>query len=46
MPSRRGRHSNNNLFLSTHAVAFHLRHVFWKLGVTSRVQLARMAATG
>jgi DNA-binding CsgD family transcriptional regulator len=32
------------MFLSTHTVAFHLRHVFWKLGVTSRVQLARLAA--
>ena len=32
------------VFLSTHTVAFHLRHVFWKLGVTSRVQLARMSA--
>ena len=32
------------VFLSSHTVAFHLRHVFWKLGVTSRVQLARMAA--
>ena len=32
------------VFVSTHTVAFHLRHVFWKLGVTSRVQLARMAA--
>jgi DNA-binding CsgD family transcriptional regulator len=34
----------SRVFLSTHTVAFHLRHVFWKLGVTSRVQLARMAA--
>jgi DNA-binding CsgD family transcriptional regulator len=34
----------NRIFLSTHTVAFHLRHVFWKLGITSRVQLARMAA--
>jgi DNA-binding CsgD family transcriptional regulator len=25
-------------------VAFHLRHVFWKLGISSRVQLARMVA--
>ncbi len=34
----------NRVFLSTHTVAFHLRHIFWKLGITSRVQLARMAA--
>ena len=27
-----------------HTVAFHLRHIFWRLGVTSRVQPARMAA--
>ena len=32
------------MFLSTHTIAFHLRHIFWKLGVTSRVQLARIAA--
>jgi DNA-binding CsgD family transcriptional regulator len=32
------------VFLSTHTVAFHLRHIFWKLEVTSRVQLARLAA--
>jgi DNA-binding NarL/FixJ family response regulator len=34
----------SRVFLSTHTVAFHLRHVFWKLAVTSRVQLARTAA--
>jgi DNA-binding CsgD family transcriptional regulator len=25
-------------------VAFHLRHVFWKVGVSSRVQLTRLRA--
>jgi DNA-binding CsgD family transcriptional regulator len=34
----------NRVFLSMHTVAFHLRHIFWKLGITSRVQLARIAA--
>ena len=34
----------SRMFLSLHTVAFHLRHVFWKLGVSSRVQLARLAA--
>ena len=29
---------------ASHTLAFHLRYVFWKLGVTSRVQLARMSA--
>lgn len=32
------------LFLSAHTVAFHLRHIFWKLDISSRVQLARMVA--
>jgi DNA-binding CsgD family transcriptional regulator len=32
------------VYLSTHTVAFHLRHIFWKLGVGSRVQLARLVA--
>jgi DNA-binding CsgD family transcriptional regulator len=34
----------NRVFLSTHTVAFHLRHIFWKLDITSRVQLARITA--
>jgi DNA-binding CsgD family transcriptional regulator len=34
----------SRVFLSSHTVAFHLRHVFWKLGISSRVQLARIAA--
>lgn len=29
------------MFLSRHTVDFHLRHVYWKLGISSRVQLAR-----
>jgi len=32
------------VFLSTHTVAYHLRHIYWKLNVGSRVQLARLAA--
>jgi DNA-binding CsgD family transcriptional regulator len=38
------RQAANRAFLSTHTIAFHLRHIFWKLGITSRVQLARIAA--
>lgn len=34
----------SQVFLSVHTVAFHLRHVFWKLDVSSRVQLARLTA--
>jgi DNA-binding CsgD family transcriptional regulator len=31
------------LFVSPHTVNSHLRHVFLKLGITSRVELARVA---
>jgi DNA-binding CsgD family transcriptional regulator/tetratricopeptide (TPR) repeat protein len=32
------------LFVSPHTVSSHLRHVFSKLGITSRVELARLAS--
>ncbi|SEU47477.1 AAA family ATPase [Nonomuraea wenchangensis] len=32
------------MFISVHTVAFHLRQVFRKLGIRSRVELARLAA--
>lgn len=31
------------MFLSVHTVAFHLRHVYRKLGINSRVELTRLA---
>jgi DNA-binding CsgD family transcriptional regulator len=36
------REVGNQVFLSAHTVAFHLRHIFWKLDVGSRVQLATL----
>lgn len=34
----------SQMFLSVHTVAFHLRHIFCKLDLTSRVQLASLVA--
>jgi DNA-binding CsgD family transcriptional regulator len=33
----------DQMFISVHTVAFHLRHIFRKLGISSRVQLTRLA---
>jgi DNA-binding CsgD family transcriptional regulator len=33
----------NRKYVSVHTVAFHLRQIFRKLGISSRVELARIA---
>ncbi|MEV4530357.1 AAA family ATPase [Streptosporangium sp. NPDC049304] len=38
------RHAAKQMFISEHTVAFHLRQVYRKLGIHSRVELARLAA--
>ena len=40
------REAAERLFLSHHTVGYHLRSIFWKLGVHSRVELARLVAVG
>jgi DNA-binding CsgD family transcriptional regulator len=37
------REAGERLFLSHHTVGFHLRSIFSKLGVNSRVELTRLA---
>ena len=43
---RTNRQIADELFLSPHTVSSHLRHAFVKLGVRSRVELARLMMTG
>jgi DNA-binding CsgD family transcriptional regulator len=38
------REAAGHLFLSPHTVNMHMRHAFEKLGINSRVELARIAA--
>jgi DNA-binding NarL/FixJ family response regulator len=37
------REAATRLYLSPHTVSMHLRHVFTKLGIRSRVELTRLA---
>ena len=32
----------NRLYMSHHTVDAHLRHIYWKLGINSRVELTRL----
>jgi DNA-binding CsgD family transcriptional regulator len=40
------REAGERLFLSHHTIGYHLRSIFTKLGVHSRVELARLVAVG
>lgn len=40
------REAAERLYLSPHTVSMHLRHVFTKLGITSRVELTRLYTSG
>jgi DNA-binding CsgD family transcriptional regulator len=40
------REAGERLFLSHHTIGYHLRSIFSKLGVHSRVELARLVAVG
>jgi len=32
----------NRLYMSPHTVDSHLRHIYWKLGINSRIDLTRL----
>jgi DNA-binding CsgD family transcriptional regulator len=36
------RQVGNRLYMSPHTVDSHLRHIYWKIGINSRIELTRL----